>query len=156
MPPKETSKYFSKKEIKNEPTEKVETSDYFHQKHIKSEPSDNYGHFPKNEIKTELPENGETSNYKTKTPTKKSPTKSPRKERKHIKIETPENWEILYENILEMRKEKNAPVDTMGCEKVQELSTDPKVQRFHCLVSLMLSSQTKAQCAQSGYYFQHF
>ena len=42
-----------------------------------------------------------------------------------------------------MRKDKTAPVDTMGCEKVQELSTDPKVQRLHCLVSLMLSSQTK-------------
>jgi len=74
---------------------------------------------------------------------KKSPTKSPRKERRHIKIETPENWEILYSNILEMRKDKTAPVDSMGCEKVQEMSTDPKVQRYHCLVSLMLSSQTK-------------
>ena len=42
-----------------------------------------------------------------------------------------------------MRKDKTAPVDSMGCEKVQEMSTDPKVQRYHCLVSLMLSSQTK-------------
>ena len=66
-----------------------------------------------------------------------------KKERRHIKIETPENWEILYSNILEMRKDKTAPVDSMGCEKVQEMSTDPKVQRYHCLVSLMLSSQTK-------------
>merc|ERR1711860_200833 len=48
-----------------------------------------------------------------------------------------------YGNILEMRKEKNAPVDTMGCEKVQDMEVDPKVQRLHCLVSLMLSSQTK-------------
>ena len=68
---------------------------------------------------------------------------SKKKERRHIKIETPENWEILYSNILEMRKDKTAPVDSMGCEKVQEMSTDPKVQRYHCLVSLMLSSQTK-------------
>ena len=57
---------------------------------------------------------------------------APKIPRKHIKIQvenvqTPENWEILYNNILEMRKEKTAPVDTMGCEKVQELSTDPKV-----------------------------
>ena len=66
-----------------------------------------------------------------------------KKERRHIKIETPENWEILYSNILEMRKDKTAPVDSMGCEKVQEMSTDPKVQRYHCLVSLMLSSQTR-------------
>ena len=59
-------------------------------------------------------------------------SQSPKKSRKHIKIEvenvqTPENWETLYNNILEMRKEKTAPVDTMGCEKVQELSSDPKV-----------------------------
>ena len=65
------------------------------------------------------------------------------KERKHIRIEAPEGWRTLYDNILEMRKEKSAPVDSMGCEKVQQLSNDPKVQRFHCLVSLMLSSQTK-------------
>ena len=65
------------------------------------------------------------------------------KERKHIKIEAPENWQVLYNNILEMRKDKTAPVDSMGCEKVQQLSREPHVQRFHCLVSLMLSSQTK-------------
>jgi len=57
--------------------------------------------------------------------------------------DAPENWERLYNNILEMRKEKNAPVDTMGCEKIQDLEVEPKVQRLHCLVSLMLSSQTK-------------
>lgn len=63
--------------------------------------------------------------------------------RKYVKIEAPANWQKLYENILEMRKDKTAPVDSMGCEKVQEMSRDPKIQRFHCLVSLMLSSQTK-------------
>ena len=127
MPPKENSKYFPKNEIKTEPPENGETSEYF----------------PKMEIKMEPSENVETLKAIKKTPSKESPKKSPKKERKHIKIETPENWEILYGNILEMRKDKNAPVDTMGCEKVQELSSDPKVQRFHCLVSLMLSSQTK-------------
>jgi len=73
------------------------------------------------------------------------------KQRKHIKIEAedlptvavPENWKTQYENILFMRRERNAPVDTMGCEKVQNSSDDPKIQRWHCLVSLMLSSQTK-------------
>ena len=71
------------------------------------------------------------------------------KERKHVKIEAPNqgvapnDWPEVYDNILEMRKDKTAPVDTMGCEKVSEMSNDPKVQRFHCLVSLMLSSQTK-------------
>ena len=63
-----------------------------------------------------------------------------KKTRKHITIgdnetlnkvnvpnNAPENWELLYGNILEMRKEKNAPVDTMGCEKVQDMEVDPKV-----------------------------
>ena len=52
--------------------------------------------------------------------------------KKHIKIEAPENWKELYDNIVEMRKDKSAPVDSMGCEKVKEMSTDPKVsfQKF--------------------------
>ena len=44
--------------------------------------------------------------------------------------EAPENWELLYANILEMRKEKTAPVDTMGCEKVQDMEVEPKVNYF--------------------------
>eukprot|EP01097_Dermamoeba_algensis_P009197 TRINITY_DN638_c0_g1_i2.p1 TRINITY_DN638_c0_g1~~TRINITY_DN638_c0_g1_i2.p1 ORF type:complete len:232 (-),score=29.32 TRINITY_DN638_c0_g1_i2:44-739(-) len=44
-----------------------------------------------------------------------------------------------------MRKKKDAPVDTMGCECLADKSEDPKVFRFQVLVSLMLSSQTKDQ-----------
>merc|ERR1712038_474912 len=55
----------------------------------------------------------------------------------------PLNWERLYANILEMRKDLSAPVDTMGCERAHDAAAEPKVQRFQCLVSLMLSSQTK-------------
>ena len=47
---------------------------------------------------------------------------------KQSKIEGPENWELVYNNILEMRKERNAPVDTMGCEKAGNLVKDPKVR----------------------------
>ena len=61
------------------------------------------------------------------------------KQRKHIKIEAedlptvaaPENWKTQYENILFMRRERNAPVDTMGCEKVQNSSDDPKVLQVY-------------------------
>ena len=92
-----------------------------------------------------------------------------RKKKNHIKIETsveisndktksqnyvpneslqsenlaPENWELVYNNILEMRKDLTAPVDSMGCERAHDKKAEPKVQRFQCLVSLMLSSQTK-------------
>merc|ERR1712141_517466 len=55
----------------------------------------------------------------------------------------PPNWRLLYANILEMRKDLSAPVDTMGCERAPDAAAEPKVQRFQLLVSLMLSSQTK-------------
>jgi hypothetical protein len=69
------------------------------------------------------------------------------KKRKHVKIEAaavgeprheavkakinnaPDNWDTVYTNILEMRKDKTAPVDTMGCEKIQEMTSDPKVSK---------------------------
>ncbi|ELR13561.1 endonuclease iii, putative, partial [Acanthamoeba castellanii str. Neff] len=43
-----------------------------------------------------------------------------------------------------MRKNRDAPVDTMGCEVLAE-DAEPKVQRYQTLVALMLSSQTKDQ-----------
>ncbi|RWS28630.1 endonuclease III-like protein 1, partial [Leptotrombidium deliense] len=56
----------------------------------------------------------------------------------------PKNWNLLLENIKQMRKMNEAPVDTMGCDQCHDkLETDPKTQRFQTLVALMLSSQTK-------------
>lgn len=52
-------------------------------------------------------------------------------------------WTEILENIREMRKSRDAPVDSMGAEKCAEKAVDPKMYRFHVLVSLMLSSQTK-------------
>ena len=68
----------------------------------------------------------------------------PSKKRRHVKIDEdkrdngnesissikngPENWEPVYDNILEMRKYKTAPVDTMGCDKVQDHVKNPKVR----------------------------
>lgn len=61
---------------------------------------------------------------------------------KHTKWE-PTNWHQLLANIREMRKERTAPVDTMGCDKCYDEYVDEKTKRFHHLVALMLSSQTK-------------
>lgn len=55
----------------------------------------------------------------------------------------PKNWEQVLKHIRDMRKEKDAPVDTMGCERCSDDDADDKTQRFQILVSLMLSSQTK-------------
>ncbi|WWC98973.1 hypothetical protein V866_005867 [Kwoniella sp. B9012] len=56
----------------------------------------------------------------------------------------PPHWEEQYRLIEEMRKNIVAPVDTMGCERPRTIvDNDPKTLRFHILISLMLSSQTK-------------
>ncbi|XP_039255497.2 endonuclease III-like protein 1 [Styela clava] len=55
----------------------------------------------------------------------------------------PNNWMLLLNNIRKMREDKNAPIDTMGCEKCKGENYSEKDKRFHLLVSLMLSSQTK-------------
>ncbi|OAF72216.1 hypothetical protein A3Q56_00032 [Intoshia linei] len=48
-------------------------------------------------------------------------------------------------NIRKMRKFQDAPVDTMGCHKLANISATQKDQRIHTLIALMLSSQTKDQ-----------
>jgi len=42
-----------------------------------------------------------------------------------------------------MRAKRDAPVDSMGCERCCDPAAEPRVQRYQTLVSLMLSSQTK-------------
>jgi endonuclease-3 len=49
-----------------------------------------------------------------------------------------------------MRKDIEAPVDTMGCDQAQYAETDPKSSRFSTLVSLMLSSQTKDEVTDAA------
>ena len=77
-----------------------------------------------------------------------------------VKIQAPVKWEEVYNAVKEMRKERLAPVDTMGCETLAEEHLTPRVcnigdieigrvanavkdKRFQTLVALMLSSQTK-------------
>lgn len=57
----------------------------------------------------------------------------------------PFHWEDVLKNLREMRKNFDAPVDTMGCDKCHDNSANPEVQRYQQLLSLMLSSQTKDQ-----------
>lgn len=42
-----------------------------------------------------------------------------------------------------MRARRDAPVDTMGCEKCHDEAADAPTRRYQVLLSLMLSSQTK-------------
>jgi endonuclease-3 len=81
-----------------------------------------------------------------------SPAK-PRRVRKPARTTTglattqpPSDWEEIYRLVKEMRVSgpaSNAAVDTMGCERLAGKDGSPKEKRFHTLVALMLSSQTK-------------
>ncbi|KUI52582.1 hypothetical protein VP1G_00275 [Cytospora mali] len=61
-------------------------------------------------------------------------------------IAPPSDWEEMYNIAKEMRLSgaaANAAVDTMGCERLALRTASPRDQRFHTLIALMLSSQTK-------------
>ncbi|KOS20279.1 Endonuclease III -like protein [Escovopsis weberi] len=62
-------------------------------------------------------------------------------------VEPPSDWEAVYEVVRRMRAPggaaHGAAVDTMGCERLADRSASPRDQRFHTLIALMLSSQTK-------------
>ncbi|BFI36661.1 endonuclease III [Marchantia polymorpha subsp. ruderalis] len=57
-------------------------------------------------------------------------------------LSRPARWEEILDGIKIMRAGRDAPVDTMGCEKVTGL-LGPKERRFAGLVKALLSSQTK-------------
>lgn len=62
-------------------------------------------------------------------------------------ISAPSDWEEMYSVVKEMRSPggvaHGAAVDTMGCERLADPEASPRDQRFHTLIALMLSSQTK-------------
>ncbi|TPP42928.1 HhH-GPD base excision DNA repair family protein [Leishmania donovani] len=55
----------------------------------------------------------------------------------------PSNWAQLFARLEDYRKHLKAPVDTMGCHRLRDEYAPKEVQRFHTLVALMLSAQTK-------------
>lgn len=62
-------------------------------------------------------------------------------------IAPPSQWEEMYKVVQGMRAPggaaHGAAVDTMGCERLADEDASPRDQRFHTLIALMLSSQTK-------------
>jgi endonuclease-3 len=64
--------------------------------------------------------------------------------KKASKSKEPKKWLEVWEMITQMRSNRDAPVDVVGCEglSLQEAG-DPKRYRFAVLLSLMLSSQTR-------------
>ncbi|ESP01460.1 hypothetical protein LOTGIDRAFT_95778, partial [Lottia gigantea] len=62
----------------------------------------------------------------------------------------PPLWYETLINIREMRKNFDAPVDSMGCDVISDHKAEPKVFRYQVLLSLMLSSQTKDQITSAA------
>nr|CAB3264467.1 endonuclease III-like protein 1 [Phallusia mammillata] len=91
---------------------------------------------PAKKLGVELKENAS----KTKVPKIKKVSSGTAKTK--LKWE-PDKWEMQLENIRKMREMKDAPVDTMGCERCTQDGYTEKEKRYHILTSLMLSSQTK-------------
>lgn len=60
-------------------------------------------------------------------------------ERKEARTNFKQTWSLIKT----MRQQNVAPVDQMGCDSLADRNASPKVKRFHTLVALMLSSQTK-------------
>lgn len=96
-------------------------------------------------IKTEVEEKVETTATarRARKPARKTTDPSTGTET----VVAPSDWEPLYDAAKLMRlpggAASNAAVDTMGCERLADPAASPRDQRFHTLVALMLSSQTK-------------
>lgn len=87
-----------------------------------------------------------------------SSKKSPKRPKITIEYETeakkekwePQNWIETLNNIRDMRKSADAPVDTMGCDKFEDETATPEGIRYQTLLSLMLSSQTKDEVTHAA------
>ncbi|XP_058460900.1 endonuclease III-like protein 1 [Malaya genurostris] len=87
----------------------------------------------------------QSKDIKLETKRKEQQEPIPIEQNKLVKWE-PNDWRQMLENIRQMRQTTSAPVDTMGCDQFKDDQQLPeKSRRFHTLVSLMLSSQTKDQ-----------
>jgi len=62
----------------------------------------------------------------------------------------PALWRQQLQKIELMRSKRDAPVDTVGCEKICDQSVPPEVFRYQMLTGLMLSSQTRDQVTSAA------
>ena len=108
---------------------------------------------PPSKIKAEAASSDFSETEETKIITTK-PRRAPRKPARKttdatgaVTVTPPSDWEEIYNVAKAMRlpggAAANAAVDTMGCERLAEPNATVRDRRFHTLVALMLSSQTK-------------
>ena len=78
-----------------------------------------------------------------KRPPRAAPPSAKRAKATTPVVTMPTGWADEWRLIKELRKDRTAVVDTMGCERLADPHASEKDRRYHVLVSLMLSSQTK-------------
>ncbi|KAI8283002.1 Endonuclease III-like protein [Colletotrichum sp. SAR 10_98] len=99
---------------------------------------------PSATVKIEAEETAVISTKPTKPKRERKPARVIKGE--DIRVEPPSDWEEMYNQVKEMRLHgaaKDAAVDTMGCERLFHPDASERDRRFHILIALMLSSQTK-------------
>lgn len=106
-------------------------------------------------IKTELVDDAIVSSIPSPASKKPKTERRARKPARKVTDQTtgestmapPSDWEQMYELVRKMRAPggvaHGAAVDTMGCERLADPDASERDQRFHTLIALMLSSQTK-------------
>nr|QDO16540.1 endonuclease III-like protein 1 [Crypthecodinium cohnii]USW07808.1 endonuclease III-like protein 1 [Crypthecodinium cohnii] len=62
-----------------------------------------------------------------------------------LKSSIPDAWKADWPIIKKLRETRDAPVDTVGCERLADPKAPKADWEWQCLVSAMLSSQTKDQ-----------
>ena len=78
-----------------------------------------------------------------KRPPRAAPPSAKRAKATAPVVTMPPGFNDEWRLIKELRKDRTAVVDTMGCERLADPRASEKDRRYHVLVSLMLSSQTK-------------
>ena len=78
-----------------------------------------------------------------KRPPRAAPPSAKRAKATAPVVTMPPGFNDEWRLIKELRKDRTAVVDTMGCERLADPKASEKDRRYHVLVSLMLSSQTK-------------
>lgn len=58
----------------------------------------------------------------------------------------PTGWQKLYNTVVKMRQQIVSPVDVIGCDRLSNAPPKSEAARFHTLVALMLSAQTRDYC----------
>ena len=67
----------------------------------------------------------------------------------------PPHWRQVYSLLAQYRSTHLAPVDTMGCTLLSPPNVPENIKRFHILLGLLLSSQTKDEITHGAMFRLH-